>query len=102
MVAPFAPHIAEELWERTGHEGSVFDGANWPAVDDAKAVDVSVVVAVQVNGKLRASISVAKDAPEEDVVAAARAEENVGRHLEGAEERRVIHVPGRLVNFVVG
>jgi leucyl-tRNA synthetase len=101
MVAPFAPHLAEELWERTGHEGSVFDGANWPDFDESKAVDVSVEVAVQVNGKLRASINVAKDAPEEEVVAAARAEENVGRHLEGVEERRVIHVPGRLVNFVV-
>ena len=102
MVAPFAPHMAEELWERTGHEGSVFDGANWPEFDEAKAVETSVEIAVQVNGKLRASISVANDAGEEDIVAAARAEENIARHLEGAEERRVIYVKGRLVNFVVG
>lgn len=102
MVAPFAPHMAEEMWERLGHESSIFDGANWPEFDPAKAVESTVEIAVQVNGKLRATISVAKDAAEEMVVGAARAEENVARHLEEGEERRVIHVPGRLVNFVVG
>jgi leucyl-tRNA synthetase len=102
MVAPFAPHIAEELWERLGREGSLFDGAPWPDFDAAKAAESTVEIAVQVNGKLRATITVAKDAAEADVVAAARAEENVGRHLDGMTERRVIHVPGRLVNFVVG
>jgi leucyl-tRNA synthetase len=102
MVAPFAPHMAEELWERLGHEGSIFDGANWPEFDEAKAVDSTVEIAVQVNGKRRAAVNMAKDSSEADVVAAARAEENVARHLDGVEERRVIYVPGRLVNFVVG
>ena len=102
MVAPFAPHMAEEMWERLGHEGSIFDGANWPEFDPAKAVESNGEIAVQVNGKLRATISVPKDAAEEMVVGAARDEENVARHLEEGEERRVIHVPGRLVNFVVG
>src|SRR5690606_33676672 len=102
MVAPFAPHMAEELWERLGHEGSIFDGANWPEYDPAKLVDDTVRIAVQVNGKLRGSVDVAKDAAEADVVMAARAEENVARHLEGAAERRVIYVKERLVNFVVG
>lgn len=102
MVAPFAPHMAEELWERLGHHGSVFDGANWPKYDEAKLVEDTVTLAVQVNGKLRGSIDVAKDAAEADVIAAARADENVARHLEGTTERRVIHVNGRLVNFVVG
>ncbi len=101
MVAPFAPHMAEELWERLGHEGSIFDGANWPSYDEAKLVEDTVTLAVQVNGKLRGSIDVAKDAAEADVIAAARADENVARHLEGTTERRVIHVNGRLVNFVV-
>ena len=101
MVAPFAPHMAEELWERLGHEGSIFDGANWPSHDEAKLVEDTVTLAVQVNGKLRGSIDVAKDAAEADVIAAARADENVARHLEGTTERRVIHVNGRLVNFVV-
>ena len=102
MVAPFAPHLAEELWERLGNGASVFDGANWPAFDEAKAVETAVEIAIQVNGKLRAAINVAKDAPEDEVLAAARSDDNVARHLEGVEERRVIHVPGRLVNFVVG
>lgn len=102
MVAPFAPHMAEELWERFGHEGSVFDGANWPEFDASKVVESTAKVAVQVNGKLRATISVPKDAPEADVIATARAEDNVARHIEDKDERRVIHVPGRLVNFVVG
>jgi leucyl-tRNA synthetase len=102
MIAPFAPHMAEELWERLGHEGSVFDGAHWPTFDPDKATEDAVEIAVQVNGKLRATITVPKDAPEADVLSAARAEENVVRHLDGQTERRVIHVPGRLVNFVVG
>ncbi|NNL29410.1 MAG: class I tRNA ligase family protein [Gemmatimonadetes bacterium] len=102
LVAPFAPHMAEELWERLGHEGSIFDGAHWPAFDPAKLVESTVEIAVQVNGKLRATISVAKDASEENVVSLARGEENVARYLDDGTERRVIHVPGRLVNFVVG
>ncbi len=102
LVAPFAPHVAEELWERLGHRESIFADANWPSYDPAKTVESTVTVAVQVNGKLRASIDVAKGAPEAAVVGAARADENVARHLEGAEERRVIYVKDRLVNFVVG
>ena len=102
MVAPFAPHIAEELWERLGHAESIFEGANWPEFDESKAAETTLEIAIQVNGKLRASVSVEKGAPEEEVVAAARAEENVQRHLDGAVERRVIFVKDRLVNFVVG
>ncbi|MBT4185702.1 MAG: class I tRNA ligase family protein, partial [Gemmatimonadales bacterium] len=102
MIAPFAPHMAEEIWEHYGHEGSIFDGKHWPSYDEAKTVESTVKVAVQVNGKLRGTIGVAPDTAEAEVIAAARADENVARHLEGVEERRVIHVPGRLVNFVVG
>jgi len=101
LVAPFAPHIAEELWERMGNEGSIFDGAHWPAYDDAKTVDDTVKVAVQVNGKLRGTVDVAPGSPEAAVVAAARAEENVSRHLEGVTVRKVVFVKDRLVNFVV-
>jgi leucyl-tRNA synthetase len=102
MVAPFAPHIAEELWERLGHAESIFDSRPWPSFDEAKATQSSVELAIQVNGKLRATISVERDASEARVVAAARAEDNVARHLDGLTERRVIYVKDRLVNFVVG
>lgn len=102
MVAPFAPHLAEELWERLGHEGGIFDGANWPEFDAAKAVESTIEIAVQVNGKRRGSIEVERETPEAEVVSTARADENVARHLEGVTERKVIYVPGRLVNFVVG
>jgi leucyl-tRNA synthetase len=102
MVSPFAPHLAEELWQRLGHGGSVFDGARWPDFDEEKAAEEAVQIAVQVNGKLRATITIQQDTAEQEVVSAARSEENVARHLEGKEERRVVHVPGRLVNFVVG
>jgi leucyl-tRNA synthetase len=102
LVAPFAPHIAEELWERLGHTASIFDAPNWPSYDEVKALESTVTIAVQVNGKLRASIVVAKGASEAEVVTAARADANVARHLDGTTERRVVFVPDRLVNFVVG
>jgi leucyl-tRNA synthetase len=101
MIAPFAPHVAEELWERAGHDESIFDGANWPKHDPAKTVEDTLAVAVQVNGKVRGQIAVPAGAAEAEVVAAARAEENVAKHLTGASERRVVYVKGRLVNFVV-
>jgi leucyl-tRNA synthetase len=101
MVAPFAPHIAEELWERLGHEDSLFVGDQWPSFDEAKTVEDAVRIAVQVNGKLRGTVEMAKGAEEADAVAIARAEENVARHLEGVTERKVIYVKDRLVNFVV-
>ena len=102
MVAPFAPHIAEELWERLGNEGSVFDGARWPTFDPAKAAENVVKIAVQVNGKLRGTVEVTIGAGQEEVEALARAQENVTRHIEGASVRRVIFVQNRLLNFVMG
>ena len=101
MIAPFAPHLAEEVWEHFGHEKSIFEGSNWPSFDESKIIESQVSVAVQVNGKLRGTISVPQDAAEDDVIIAAREEENVARYLDGVEERRIVHVPGRLVNFVV-
>ncbi len=101
MVAPFAPHLAEELWERLGNEGGVFEGANWPAYDEAKTHSTSVELAVQVNGKLRATVQGPADIEQEAAEALARADENVARYLESATVRRVIYVPNRLLNFVV-
>ncbi len=100
MVAPFAPHLAEELWERFGHEESIFEGRNWPEFDAEKAAENSVEMAVQVMGKLRGTITVPVDTDQESAVAAAQAEENVARHLDGKTVRKVIHVPNRMINFV--
>jgi leucyl-tRNA synthetase len=100
MVAPFAPHIAEELWEALGHEGTVFD-ARWPVFDPAMTVEDTVEVAVQVNGKVRGRITVARDASSEAVIAAALAEPAVKAHIEGKTLRKQVVVPGRLVSFVV-
>lgn len=102
LVAPFCPHIAEELWERLGHADGLFDAATWPTFDPETAREVEVEVAVQVNGKLRGTVLLEADADATAAEAAARAEANVARHLDGVTVRRVIHVPNRLVNFVVG
>ena len=101
MIAPFCPHIAEELWERLGHQGSVFDGAHWPDWDEDKAREDQVQIAVQVNGRLRATVTVARGATQETVEQTARRDENVTRHLDGADVRRVVYVPEKLMNFVL-
>ena len=100
LIAPFAPHLGEELWARLGHAGGI-SYVDWPAYDAALTVDDTVTYAVQVNGKVRAQIELARDAVEADAVAAAKALDNVQRHLEGKTLRRAIFVRGRMVNFVV-
>jgi leucyl-tRNA synthetase len=99
ILSPFAPHLAEELWARLGHDETLAY-APWPEVDEAALVKKTVEMAVQVNGTVRATIEVPATAEEADVLAAARAEANVARHLEGKTLRREIYVPGRIVNFV--
>ena len=101
MIAPVAPHIAEELWVRLGGESSIFDHAEWPAWDESKLVVDEVELPVQVNGRLRATIRVARGAPEDVVREAALAEANVIRRLDGVAIRKVIHVPDRMLNLVV-
>jgi len=102
MIAPFAPHMAEELWSALGHEPSIFDGAHWPSFDEARAAEDTITVAVQVNGKVRDTIEGPAGMDQEQAEALARAQENVTRHLENVTVRRVIYVPNRLLNFVVG
>ncbi len=100
LLAPFAPHFAEELWEGLGGRGFV-TAESWPEADPALMVEEVVTVVVQVNGKLRARIDLPRGATEEVAVAAARADENVAGHLAGTETVKVVHVPDRLVNLVV-
>ena len=98
MLAPLAPHLAEELWGRLGHEGSLAHGP-FPEVDEQYLVEDSVEIPVQVKGKVRSRIQLAPNADEATAVAAALADEKVQGFLDG-EPRKVIYVPGKMVNVV--
>ena len=100
MLAPFAPHIAEEMWSQGGNTQLVAH-ALWPQTDPEALVQNTVILAVQVNGKLRGQIAAQVSDSEEAVLAMAYADENVARHLAGKVVRKHIYVPGRLLNFVV-
>jgi leucyl-tRNA synthetase len=99
LLAPFAPHIGEELWHRLGHTQSLAR-APWPAYDEAKLVESSIELPVQVNGKVRDKIVVAADAAEASVLAAAESAERVKPWLDGKTIRKRIYVPGKLINLV--
>jgi leucyl-tRNA synthetase len=99
IAAPFAPHIGEECWALLGGKGMVAT-AKWPTPDPALLVSDTVVLPVQINGKKRAEITVSATADAATVEAIARADENVMPHLAGLTVRKVIVVPGRIVNIV--
>jgi leucyl-tRNA synthetase len=102
LLSPYVPHMAEELWrEILGHETSVHL-ESWPAWDPSAAVSDEIEYAVQVNGKVRAHLTVAADAPTDDVQAAALALEKVVEHTTGKTVRKVVVVPGKLISIVVG
>ena len=100
LLAPFVPHVAEELHARLGATQGLFAGAHWPAYDPSSIVDEFVEIAVQVNGKLRGQVSVANDATRDMVQEAACNNRNVARYLDGKTVRKVIHVPNKLINLV--
>lgn len=101
LVAPIAPHLGEELWAQLGHEGSISYVA-WPVCDESKLVEDEINLVVQVNGKVRAKLKAPKDAPKEELEALAFANDNVREHTEGKTIRKIIVVPNKLVNIVVG
>lgn len=100
LVAPFAPHIAAELWEQLGNTTTI-EEAGWPAWDSKLAASETITIAVQVNGKLRGEIEVSADTSEDGVKAAALEHENVAKFVGEKEPTKVIYVPGRLVSVVV-
>jgi leucyl-tRNA synthetase len=100
MMAPLTPHIAEELWSLLGHEGSLAYHS-FPVADEQYLVTDTVEYPIQINGKVRSRITVPADASREQVEAAALVEEKVVAALAGGSPRKVIVVPGRLVNVVI-
>lgn len=98
-IAPFMPHLAEECWDQLGGDGLIAT-APWPELDPAMLIEDEVIIPVQVNGKRRAEISVPKDMPKDDIEAVALAEPNIAKTIAGLTIRKVIVVPGRIVNIV--
>ncbi|MBF8745868.1 leucine--tRNA ligase [Pseudomonas monteilii] len=99
LLAPITPHISHELWQQLGHTEAVIDAA-WPVVDESALVQDTVTLVVQVNGKLRGQVEMPAAASREEIEAAARSNENVLRFIDGLTIRKVIVVPGKLVNIV--
>ncbi|TSI03049.1 leucine--tRNA ligase [Lysinibacillus sp. BW-2-10] len=100
LIAPIAPHVAEELWSILGHTETL-SYEEWPTFDEAKLVDDEIEVIVQVNGKLRSKVKIAKDASKEELEQCAKEDEKVKEFIEGKQIVKVIAVPGKLVNIVV-
>jgi leucyl-tRNA synthetase len=101
LLSPFAPHIAEELWQRLGHAKSLANEP-WPTFDEELCRDDVVEIAVQVNGRVRGRIKIAPDAPEDEARRAAEADPNVVTHLAGKPIKKFLYVPGKIVNLLLG
>ena len=100
LVNPFAPHITEEMWSTLGYGEMLAKDGVWPEYDEAKCIDDTVEIAVQINGKIRAKIEIAADASDDEAIAAAKADEKVAQELAGKNIIKEIYVKGRLVNIV--
>jgi len=100
LLAPLAPHLADELWSRTGHTESVFE-TRWPEYDEKALVMETVTIAVQVGGKLRGTLEVTKDITKDELIKLAKADLKIAKYLDGKQIIKEIVVPGKLVNIVV-
>jgi leucyl-tRNA synthetase len=101
LLNPVTPHVCHALWQTLGHEETLLEDIPFPHADPAALVRDALTLAVQVNGKLRGTIEVSPEAPREAVEAAALAEPAVAKFLEGQTVRKVIVVPGKIVNIVI-
>ena len=101
LLAPFAPHLAEEFWSLLGHEFSIFKNAKWPKYDESKLSSDLVKMAVQFNGKVRWTIEVSKDATQDDVMNAVKSDWKLNGYLSSWEPKKVIYIPGKILNIVL-
>jgi leucyl-tRNA synthetase len=101
LVAPFAPHIAEELWSQLGHSESIFT-ASFPEFDESKTIEDTITLIFQVNGKVRDKIEVPRGLSREELEKFATSNERVQKHIGSAEVKKMVVVPDKLVNVVVG
>jgi leucyl-tRNA synthetase len=99
LLNPVSPHVTEEMWVENGYEGYLHQ-SSWPSYEEAKTVDAMIKMAVQINGKVRGTITIPKDADKDAAKAAAMAEDNIVAHLEGKNIVKEIFVPGRIFNIV--
>jgi len=97
LLSPFAPHITSELWERLGETGLIYQ-SSWPDFDESKLIAETIKIAVQINGKVRATIELSQNTTKEEALAAARAA--AGKWLD-AGEKKAIYIPGKIVSFAV-
>jgi len=100
ILSPFAPHIAEQLWQELGNDHLVCT-QEWPSYDKKLAQDEVVTIAVQINGKLRASIEVDMSMSEKEVLALVHTQENIQKYIAGSQIIKQIYIPGKIVNLVV-
>lgn len=100
LVNPFAPHVTEELWEICGYGKMMAADGEWPTYDEAKCIDETIEIVVQINGKIRAKLNVAADIEQADAIAAAKSDEKVAAELDGKNIIKEIYVKGKLVNIV--
>ena len=100
LLNPFAPHLTEEMWENMGNS-SFLSLEKWPEYDEAKTVENTIEIAVQINGKLRSTITIAKDSSKDDAISSAKADAKVAEGIEGKSIIKEIYVPGRIINIVV-
>jgi leucyl-tRNA synthetase len=102
LLAPFAPHVAEEAWELLGHSKKCASLTAWPVYDEELCLDTTAVIAIQINGKVRGKMEVDKSISQDDAMSLAREVDLVKKYLDGMEVKKIIFVPGRILNIVVG
>ena len=100
LLSPLAPHLSEEIWEKLGHKGSIFD-QSWPNYDSSNLESNNTTIIVQVNGKLRANFEIEKDQSKDIVLGKAKELDKVQKYLQNSELIKEIYVPNKIVNFVV-